>query len=122
METTTAAAEFTATVARYFHINGRTRRFRKGVDLHAEIAQAVELAATLPGYYSESTEAALRGAFAAVCGYQKHILGYRVAGETIAKVQGMTPYRFAQMLSDMIDQGVTNAYEAEQFFKAMECI
>jgi len=74
METTTAAAEFTTTVARYFHMNSRTRRYRKGLDVKAEIVESVQLAATVPGYYTEGTQAALSLAFAPVCGYCKHIL------------------------------------------------
>jgi hypothetical protein len=119
METTTAAAEFTATIARYFHINSRTRRYRKGADMKVEIVEAVQLAATVPGYYSEDTQRALGSAFAAVCGYRKHILGCRINGVTIFKIQEMTPWQFAQMLGDMIDKGVTNVFEAELYFQAM---
>jgi hypothetical protein len=119
METTTAAAEFTATVARYFHINSRTRRYRKGLDIKAEIVEAVQLAATVPGYYSEATQQGLRVAFAAICGYRKHILGSRIDGVTISKIRDMTPWQFTQMLGDMIDKGVTNVFEAELYFQAM---
>jgi hypothetical protein len=119
METTTAAAEFTATVARYFHINSRTRRFRKGLDIKAEIVESVQLAATVQGYYAEGTQAALRLAFAPVCGYRKHIIGCRINGVTVSKIRDMTPWEFTQMLADMIDKGVSNAFEAELYFQAM---
>lgn len=119
METTTAAAEFTTTVARYFHINSRTRRYRKGFDLHAEIAEAVQWAATAPGCYTEATERGLRSAFAPVCGYRKHILGCRARDVTVAKVQAMTPWQLTQMLADMIDKGVSNTFEAELYFQAI---
>ena len=119
METTTAASEFTATVTRYFHISSRTRSYRKGLDVKAEIVDAVQLAATVPGYYSEQTQAGLRAAFAPICGYRKHILGCRINGVTISKIREMSPWEFTQMLADMIDKGVSNAFEAELYFQAM---
>lgn len=118
METQTAT-DFTATVTRYFRVGPRTRRYRNGLDLHAEIVEAVRMAATLPGYYTEGTEQGLRQAFAAVCGYEKHIAGHRIDGRIIAKVNALSPYRFAQMLAAMVDDGVSSAYEAERFFKAL---
>jgi hypothetical protein len=119
METMTAAVEFRTTVARYFHINSRTRHYRKGLDVKAEIVEAVQLAATVPGYYSEATQQGLRVAFAAICGYRKHILGCRISGVTISKINDMTPWQFTLMLADMIDKGVSNAFEAELYFQAM---
>lgn len=119
METTTAAAEFIATVTRYFHISSRTRCYRKGLDVKAEIVEAVHWAATAPGCYTEDTERGLRAAFAPICGYRKHILGCRVSGVTISKIRDMSPLQFTQMLADMIDKGVSNAFEAEVYFQAM---
>jgi len=119
METTTAAAEFAATVTRYLHINSRTRLFRRGFDVKAEIVESVLVAATIPGYYVEHTQKALAPAFAAVCGYRKHILGCRINGETVSRIREMSPWQFTQMLADMIDKGVSNAYEAERYFQAM---
>lgn len=116
---TTAGTEFAATAARYFRFSAQTRRFRKGTDLHAEIAEAVHMAATLPGYFSENTQQALRAAFAAVCGYEKHILGYRARPETCAKVAAMSPRQFCQMLADMVDNGVSNQGEAERYFQEL---
>jgi hypothetical protein len=117
--TTTASREFAATATRYFSMNSRTRRYRKGADLHAEIAEAVFLAATMPGYYTEATQRALATAYAAVTGYQKHILGYRARPETCRKVAEMSPAQFVGMLADMIDSGVSNMGDAERYFQAM---
>jgi hypothetical protein len=117
MAHTTTGTEFTTTAARYFHIGPQTRRHRKGTDLHAEIAEAVRMAAQFPGYYGESTQQALRGAYAAVCGYEKHILGYRARPATCAKVAAMTPRQFIAMLADMVDQGISNNGQAETYFQ-----
>ena len=119
MTTTQLTETVTETVTRYFHIGPRTRRFRNGADMHAEIVEAVLTAAQYPGAYAERTEAGLRQAFAAACGYQKHIKGYRVDGTVIAKVNAMTAYQFAKMLDAMIAAGVSNTFEAEAFFKAL---
>jgi hypothetical protein len=117
MDTTTAGTEFATTTARYFHIGPQTRRYRKGADLHADVTEAVHMAATFPGYYSESTQQALRAAFAAVCGYEKHILGYRARPATCARVAAMTPRQFIAMLADMIDKGISNNGQAETYFQ-----
>jgi hypothetical protein len=118
-QTTATGTEFAATIARYFSMNGRSRRFRAGRDMHAEIAEAVHMAAEVRGYYTEATQEALRVAYAAVCGYEKHILGYRARPETCAKVAAMSPLQFAKMLGQMVDAGVSNQGEAERFFQAM---
>jgi hypothetical protein len=118
--TTTAqitGANFASTAARYFRIGAQSRRYRKGVDLHAEITEAVRMAALFPGYYNEDTQQALRVAFAAVCGYEKHILGYRARPATCAKVAAMSPRQFLAMLADMIDQGISNNGQAETYFQ-----
>jgi hypothetical protein len=118
-QTLTAGTEFAKTAARYFHIGAQTRRYRKGTDLHAEIAEAVHMAATLPGYYSEATQEALRVAFSAVCGYEKHILGYRARPETCRKVAEMSPRQFLALLADMVDAGVSNQGDAERYFQGL---
>lgn len=114
----TAGQEFAATARRYFKIGPTTRRYRGRQDLHAEVAEAVSNAATLPGYFTEATQAALAPAYAAVGGYQKHILGYRSSPATCLAVTSMTPYRFVAMLAAMVDAGVSNMGEAERFFQA----
>jgi hypothetical protein len=118
-QTATAGREFAATILRNFHIGPRTRRYRDGMDLHAEIAETIEHAVYLPGYHSEATTAAYSPAFAAVAGYRKHVQGYRVRPETCAKVAAMTPRQFVLMLAAMVDAGVSNQGEAETYFQGM---
>ncbi len=118
-KTSTAGTEFAATILRNFSIGTRTRRYRNGIDLHADIAESITFAAHLPGYHSENTERAYRAAFAAVCGYQKHVLGYRARPETCRKVAEMSPRRFVLMLADMVDAGVACQGDAERYFAGM---
>ena len=55
----------TATLRRYVPVGTRTRRYRTDsnglrCDLHRDMTEALTFAATMPGYYSERTESALR--------------------------------------------------------------
>lgn len=110
---------FAAEVSRYFRLTSRSRRYRKGEDLHARIVEAVELAAQYPGYYGERTEAALRPASMPVYGYRKHIQGYRAAPAVCAAVAAMSPQQFARHLGAMIDAGVEHAGAAERFYQQL---
>lgn len=117
-QTITAGTEFAEAVRRYFHIGARTRRYRAGRDMHAAIIEAIECA-QLPGYYTENTERTLRSASGAVRSYQKHILGFRMDGDLIARINGMTAYQFVNLLAEMVDAGITNVGEGERYFQAM---
>lgn len=115
----TAGEVFAAEISRYFRLSSRSRRYRKGEDLHARIVEAVELAAQYPGYYGPATEAALRPAWAPVAGYRKHIQGYRARPLVIAAVAAMSPQQFARHLGAMIDAGVEHVGGAETFYQSM---
>lgn len=117
-ETQTAGTEFAEAIRSYFRIGTRTRRYRDGRDMHAEIVEAIEYA-QLPGYYSEGTERALRLAGGALRSYQKHVQGYRLDGDLIARINRMSSYQFTGLLADMIDAGVTNVGEGERYFQGM---
>jgi hypothetical protein len=120
----TAGQDLTATLRRYFSVNSRSRRFRKDrygcrQDLHAAMIEALANAATMPGYYSEATEGALRTGFGAVLAYDKHVNGYRIDGTLRFTITEMTPWNFAALLGQMVDAGVTCTGDGERFFSDM---
>lgn len=116
---TTAGTEFAQTVLRNFHIGPRTRRYRDGVDLHAEVIESITHAMYLPGYHSENTERAYRLATGAVMSYQKHVLGYRIDGGLNARIQQMSPRQFVLFLADMIDAGVETVGDGERYLNGL---
>jgi hypothetical protein len=111
---------FAAAARRYFRIGTRTRRYRNRQDLHAEIVEAVVMAATAPGYFGPETQAALAPAHAAVCGYAKHIQGFRAAPAVCLAIGAMSPYRFIAMLADQVDAGVANMGDAERYYQQLK--
>lgn len=117
--TKTSGAEFAAAMLRNHGIGTRTRRTRDGLNMVNEIIESVERAAYLPGYYSDEKASIFRAAKTAIDGYRKHILGYRIDGQVIAKIQGMSPRQFVMMLADMIDANVSHMGDAEAYFNRM---
>jgi hypothetical protein len=120
----TAGQELTATLRRYFSVGTRTRRFRTDsnglrCDLHRDMTEALTYAATMPGYYSERTESALKAGFGAALAYEKHVQGYRISGTLAAEINGMSAWNFAALLGQMVDAGVTNTGAGERFFAEM---
>jgi hypothetical protein len=85
-----------------------------------EIIESVERAAYLPGYYSDEKARIFRAAKTAVDGYRKHIEGYRARPETCGRIAAMSPRQFVLLLADMVDAGVSNMGEAEQYFAEMK--
>lgn len=115
----TAGQELTAALRRYFSLGTRTRRYRKGTDLHAEMAEAIMYAAQYPGYYTERTQKALAEGFGAALAYEKHVLGYRISGTLAQRISGMSAWQFAALLGQMVDAGVKNTGAGERFFSEM---
>lgn len=115
----TAGQQLTATLRRYFSVGPRTRRYRKGADLHAGMIEALYLAAQYPGYYCQPTQDALHAGYGAALSYSKHVGGYRIDGSLAASIQAMSPWAFAAMLGAMVDAGVTCTGDGERFFAAM---
>ena len=78
----TAGQASTAALRYYLSLGTRTpplphpRRTR--MDLHAEMIEAVTIAATLPGAHSERLEKAMAPGFGAALAYEKHVGGYRI--------------------------------------------
>lgn len=117
----TAGQELAAALRRYFSVGPRTRRYRKGTDLHYDMIEAIYLAAQYPGYYVERTQTALHAGFGAALSYTKHVSGYRISGTLAQRVSEMSPWHFAAMLGAMVDAGVACTGDGERFFSAMAC-
>ena len=117
--TTTAGQDLTATLRRYFSVSARSRRYRKGQDLHTEMVEALMYAAQYPGYYAERTQDALHSGFGTALAYEKHVRGYRVSGTLAAQINAMSPWEFAALLGQMVDAGVETTGAGETFFSEM---
>lgn len=97
-------------------IGARTRRFRKGVDLHAEILDCIRNATYYPGYYTGERAELFQAAFGAQVSYGKHIAGYRADATVVSHINALSPWQFCTLLGDMIDAEVSNVGEGERFF------
>lgn len=119
--TKTAGQKMTASVAKFHSIGGKTRnRRRRHISVREQIADTITYAATLPGYFTPEQHDNMRVAYTAVNGYKNHILGGRVDSIICWYVrEGMSPYQFLKLIARMVDAGVANAYEAEQFFRTL---
>jgi hypothetical protein len=82
------------------------------------MVEAIELAAQYPGYYVPATQTALQAGYAVALSYRKHVQGYRVNGMLAQHIHAMTPWRFAALLGEMTDAGVTCTGDGERFFAA----
>lgn len=116
----TAGQDLAAALRRYFSLGTRTRRYRLGrdgrQDLHTDMAEALINAAQYPGYFTEGTEAALRPGFGAALSYEKHVRGFRISGTLAQQINGLSAWRFAGLLGDMVDAGVTCTGDGERYF------
>jgi hypothetical protein len=121
---TTTGQKLTAALRSYLSIGTRTRRHRKDcygyrVDLHREMIDAITNAAQFPGYYSESTQNALRVGFGVALAYGKHVQGYRIDGTLAQRINAMSAWQFAALLGQMVDAEVETAGDGERFFSKM---
>jgi len=111
--TETAGQKFTATARRYFHIGTRTRQTAaKRTDLMEAIANACYY----PGYYTEATQAAFAGAGNALRSWDKHVEGYRIAGDLKYRMECMSMWHFTALLGQLIDD-CENVGQAEVWFQ-----
>lgn len=118
--TKTAGQQFTAHVVKVLSIGGKTRNRRSSRSIRDEIIETVDTACQYPGYWTPERQDAIRAASTAVAAYRKHIIGQRVDTIVCWYVrEGMSPYRFAQLLGRMVDAKISNMAEAEPFFGAM---
>jgi hypothetical protein len=122
--TATAGTVLAARLRRYFSVGPRTRRYRTdrykiSHDLHADMIEALMLAAQYPGCYADATQAAFQPGFGAALAYEKHVGGYRIPGALAGRINSMTPWQFAGLLGRMVDAGVECTGDGERFFAAM---
>jgi hypothetical protein len=115
----TPGQQLTTALRRYLGVGTRTRRYRKGDDLHREMYQALRLAAEVAGYFTERTESALRPGYAAALSYEKHVMCFRVGHVLRRRIEEMSPWQFAALLGRMVDAGVTCTGAGERFFAEM---
>lgn len=120
MTAATPGQELAAALRRYFSLGTRTRRYRRDRDgrrdLHTAMVEALMYAAQYPGYYVPATEAALRPGFGAALAYEKHVRGFRISGTLAQAINGLSAWRFAGLLGDMVDAGVTCTGDGERYF------
>jgi hypothetical protein len=98
-------------------IGTRSRRYRKGADLHSEMIEALRNATVYPGYYTGERHALFAAAWGVFLNWDKHVNGHRIDPTLSRKIAEMSPYRLASLLGEMLDAGVTNAGEGERFFQ-----
>lgn len=114
--TKTAGQQLAATLRRIKNVGPRTRSYRDGIDVKAEMIESIRNEWMYPGYYQGATADALRTGFPALLSWDKHVEGYRIDGELRYQITLLTPYQFAGFLGQMIDAGVANVGDGERFF------
>jgi hypothetical protein len=112
----TKGQQFAKDMRKNLGIGSRTRRFRNGIDLHADILECIQHAVFNAGWYSEARQELFRSAFGAWQSYDKHIAGYRADGNVVAHINALSPYQFCSLLGRMVDAEITNVAEGERFF------
>ncbi|MES2211387.1 MAG: hypothetical protein V4515_14585 [Chloroflexota bacterium] len=121
--TATAGQTFANTIRGSFAVGTRTGRYGKvfghRTDLHNAMIEAIENAVQLPGYYGVERTEIYRTAWGAAMSYRKHVGGYRIDGVLAQRINGMSAYRFAELIGRMIDAGVTTTGDGERFFQDM---
>ncbi|MEU0818897.1 hypothetical protein [Streptomyces mirabilis] len=117
--TETKGQQFAKDMRHFLSIGTRTRRDRKGLDLHREIAEWVVTAAMQHGTLHPDQEAAFVPAFGAACAWVKDIKNGRGSYLVIEHIDQLSPYQFCKLLGDMIDAGVETSSSGAQYFAAM---
>ena len=112
-------AEFAKMVRKYFHIGAKTRTYRGGRNMKDEILEAIATSNNYPGYYNEDQTKLFSAAYPILSAYLKHAKGGRVDPMVAYELEMMSPWQWAGMLGDMIDAGVSNTGEGEEFFRKM---
>ncbi|MFF2852663.1 hypothetical protein ACFVT5_41180 [Streptomyces sp. NPDC058001] len=115
----TKGQQFAKTMRGNLGIGARTRRFRKNVDLHAEIIECVRNATYYPGYYTGERSELFQAAFGAQVSYGKHIAGRRADSNVISHINALSPWQFCALLGDMVDAEIANVGDGERFFAEM---
>lgn len=112
----TKGQQFAKDMRKNLGIGARTRRFRKGYDLHADVLECIRNATHNSDWYSQARTELFRAAFGAAMSYEKHIAGYRADSKVISHINSLSPYQFCALLGRMVDANITNVGEGERFF------
>lgn len=118
----TKGQNFAREMRTHLRIGVRTRRFDSKKwqrDGHRDVMQAIADANNYPGSMNAEREAIFQTAFSALCSWEKHIDGYRADAALVSHINQMTPHQFVGLIGHMVDAGITNAGEGEQFFTEM---
>lgn len=118
----TKGQNFAREMRAHLHIGPRTRRYSSKKwqqDGHRDVMQAIADANNYPGDTNPEREAIFQTAYAALCSWEKHIDGYRADATLVSRINAMTPHQFVGLIGEMIDAGISNVGDGEQFFAAM---
>lgn len=118
--TQTAGQQLAAMLRKVERIGTRTRRYRKGLDMHQAMIEAIRNATVYPGYWTGEKHAVLSGAWTVFANWSKHVDGGRIDPVLASKIAQLSPWRFAALLGEMVDAGVTNTGEGEIFFSNLK--
>lgn len=118
-EQPTKGQQFADTMRYFLSIGTRTRRDRKGRDLHREIAEWVVTAAMHRGTFPPADEAVFVAAFDAVSAWAKDIKNGRGSWIVIEHINQLSPWQFCKLLGDMVDAGVNTTSAGAQYFAQM---
>lgn len=118
-QTMTQGRKLADNLRKNFGVGPRSRRYRNGVDLHADMIEALQNATFYPGYYSGERNEIFTAAYGVYLSYIKHVDGYRIDGALRYRISQMSPHAFAGLLGDMLDAGVSNVGEGERYFSSM---
>jgi hypothetical protein len=117
----TAGQAFTAEIRHMFSIGPRTRWYRTNRYSEAltqdAIVERVSTSVAYRGYDDERRTAIFVKAYAALCGYDKHVNGYRIDPTLRMRITTRTPWEWTAYLGQMVDSGATCNGEFEQWFR-----
>lgn len=115
----TQGQKFAQEMRRFLSIGARTRRDRKGGDLHRQIADWVLTAAMERGTLHPDQENAFRVGYEAACSWFKWIKLGRADYRVCEHISELSPYQFCGLLGDMIDADVQNTSLGGQYFAGL---
>lgn len=115
----TKGQQFAKEMRKNLSIGTRTRRFRKGIDLHADVLECIQHAVFDAGWYRPEREELFRLAFGPWQSHSKHIAGYRANSTVISHINALSPWQFCTLLGEMVDAEITNVGQGERFFADM---
>jgi hypothetical protein len=131
--TATTGKQFAALVREIFRIGTRTRANREtyGTKRRTQILISYDrddLTTDILGYVTETVfernaqpseeRDIVRAAWGAVCAWEKHIKTGRAGFSQCRYLKSLSPYQFTKLLGEMVDAGITNTGQGEQWFRA----